>query len=77
MLRAATSRGIAPHEVLVVGDGLNDIDMMQEEFGFHCGTVSDAVPAVIDAVRARGGHVASKPSTYGLAEILDTYLKDA
>ena len=75
LLRAATSRGIATHEVLAVGDGLNDIDMMTEELGFHCATVSDAIPAVIDAVRARGGHVAGQRSTYGLGEILDVYLK--
>jgi len=47
--------GIQADEVLAVGDGLNDLDMLDETYGFKCGTPGDAADSVKEVVLRRGG----------------------
>ncbi len=72
--RLAQSMGIQADEVLAVGDGLNDLDMLDETYGFHCGTPGDAADVVKDVVLRREGFVAEQPSSEGLAQILAHFL---
>jgi len=58
------------HEILAIGDGLNDLSMLDGSFAWHVGCPADAHPTVQHAVRAAGGHVASLPGPAGSLEIL-------
>lgn len=70
LLHAATSRGIAPDEVLAVGDTLNDMDMLDGRYGLCSGAVGNADDSLKDAVRANNGIIATGNAGFGLAEII-------
>lgn len=69
--------GVNSSDVLVIGDGHNDISMM--EILPHCRTAcpANAQPEVIESVHRLGGHIASATSLAGVVEILDAYEKGA
>lgn len=65
--------GIAPEEVLAVGDSLNDLSMLDGRFGLRGGAVGNADPIVRAAVERAGGSTACGRASYGLLEILDRH----
>jgi hydroxymethylpyrimidine pyrophosphatase-like HAD family hydrolase len=68
--RAAATRGVAPQQVLALGDSLNDLTMLDGGCGFHAAAPSNAEPEVQTAVRAAGGWVAESAAGDGVAEVL-------
>ncbi|MDB0068585.1 HAD hydrolase family protein, partial [Akkermansiaceae bacterium] len=73
LVEAADRWGIGPELILAVGDNFNDLSMLQPEVSEACGCPSNAVPAVKDFVRGRGGKVASKPGSLGVMEVMGHY----
>jgi hydroxymethylpyrimidine pyrophosphatase-like HAD family hydrolase len=69
--------GIHPAHVLVIGDGHNDISMMEVNIGCRTACPVNAAPEVVETVHRTGGHIASKPSMAGVMEILDAYEQGA
>jgi len=76
LLHAASQRGLAPGQVLAIGDSLNDLQMLDGKLGMHSGAVGNADPAVKQAVEATGGVVATQPSGAGVTEILRYYQQE-
>ncbi len=55
--------GIAPGEVLAIGDSLNDATMLDGEYGFYCGAPENADPQIRSMVLARGEKSAGERHT--------------
>ena len=64
--------GLHQSDVLAIGDNLNDIAMLEELRGFRCATVLNADPKIRDLVAGRGGHQATQPIAFGIAELFDS-----
>jgi HAD superfamily hydrolase (TIGR01484 family) len=64
---------ITPDRIMVIGDGHNDISMM--ELHPHCKTAcpANAAPEVVETVRRMKGHIAENRSLAGVLEVLDAY----
>ncbi len=62
--------GLVPAQVLTVGDGLNDLSMLDPRVAAHMGCPANAAWAVKLAVQRGGGHVASEPTLGGVLEVL-------
>ena len=62
--------GLAPEEVLVIGDSGNDISMLDGDYRFRLATVSNAEAEVKKSVKTHGGYIASKPRSKGVIEIV-------
>ncbi|HEU5316693.1 MAG TPA: HAD family hydrolase [Chloroflexota bacterium] len=62
--------GIAPDQVLAVGDSANDFSMLDGRLGFRAGAPANADEAIKEAVRAQGGYVAQERIGLGVLEIL-------
>ena len=73
LVEAADRWGIGPDRILAVGDNFNDMSMLQPEVCEACGCPANSVVAVRDFVKYRGGHVASKPGSLGVMEIMRHY----
>ncbi len=65
--------GISSSEVLAIGNGHNDISMMDKSVAKMAGCPSNSEDEVIEAVHNIGGHVAGRRSLAGVIEILDAY----
>ena len=65
--------GVAPERVLVVGDGHNDISMMQPGVARYTACPRNGVPEVVEVVHQTGGHIAEGRSLTGVMEILDAH----
>lgn len=76
LLHAASQRGLAPGQVLAIGDSLNDLTMLDGKLGMHSGAVGNADPMVKQEVEAAGGMVATQPAGAGVAEILRHYQQE-
>ncbi|MGJ8696462.1 MAG: HAD family hydrolase [Verrucomicrobiaceae bacterium] len=73
-LREAAARwGVMPGHILAVGDNFNDISMLGADVCGACGCPGNAVPAVKELVKARGGKVALKEGSRGVMEVLGYY----
>lgn len=66
-------RGIETQKIIAIGDGFNDISMLDAGLTPHTGCPADAGPDVIAAVRAGGGYVAGSSGPEGTIEILRYY----
>jgi len=75
LLEVASRWGQGPETILAIGDNHNDLSMLQPEVSEACGCPSNSVPAVREWVAERNGHVASKPGSEGVMEILGHYFK--
>ena len=64
---------ISPARILVVGDGHNDISMMEINADCLTACPGNAVPEVMEAVHRTGGHIASERALAGVMEIIDAY----
>jgi hydroxymethylpyrimidine pyrophosphatase-like HAD family hydrolase len=67
-------RGIAREKIIAVGDGFNDITMLDARLTPHAGCPADACPEVQAAVRAGGGYVAGSCGPEGTIEVIRHYL---
>lgn len=65
--------GIPASEILVIGDGHNDISMMEINPDCRTACPSNAAPEVIEVVHRTGGHIASHRHLSGVMEIIDAY----
>ena len=66
----AKQLGVERGGILAVGDNYNDLDMLDPEIAAHLGCPADAVPEVVDAVRAAGGIVGRQPGSAGAVEVI-------
>lgn len=65
--------GIEPEKIIAVGDGYNDITMLDATLTPHAGCPADACPEVQAAVRAGGGYVAGSSGPEGTIEVIRFY----
>lgn len=65
--------GVPNEKILVVGDGHNDISMMEMDPPCHTACPGNAAAEVIEAVHKTGGHIASDRSLGGVIEVLTAY----
>jgi hypothetical protein len=66
--------GVRPDQILTVGDGRNDLSMMQQDVAKWTGCPRNAKPEVIELVHENGGHIAKARNLAGAIEVLDAYL---
>jgi hydroxymethylpyrimidine pyrophosphatase-like HAD family hydrolase len=66
-------RGIEREKIIAVGDGYNDITMLDATLTPHAGCPADACPEVRAAVRAGGGYVAHSSGPEGTIEVIRFY----
>jgi HAD superfamily hydrolase (TIGR01484 family) len=59
--------------VLTVGDGHNDISMLDKEIAGMRGCPANSEPEVMQHVSKTGGHIAGEASLGGVLEIIDAY----
>lgn len=71
---AAKRWDLSPRSILAIGDGINDLTMLDGAFPRHVGCPADACDEVLNAVRSAGGMVANADHAHGTAEILSAYL---
>jgi hydroxymethylpyrimidine pyrophosphatase-like HAD family hydrolase len=74
LLELATRLGIDRENILAVGDGLNDISMLNGLVTPKVGCPANASLEVINAVKKAGGFVSSKERAAGTLEIIKYYL---
>jgi hypothetical protein len=65
--------GIGPSRILAIGDGHNDISMMEMNASCRTACPGNAAPEVMEVVHRTGGHIASERSLSGVMEILAAY----
>jgi HAD superfamily hydrolase (TIGR01484 family) len=65
--------GIGQESVLAIGDGHNDISMLDASVAQYTGCPANAQPEVMDVVHERGGHIAKGRTMEGVIEILNAY----
>lgn len=64
---------VPPERILVVGDGHNDISMMEMHPAIHTACPSNAAPEVVETVHRTSGHIAASRSLGGVMDILTAY----
>lgn len=65
--------GVSKEEVLTVGNGHNDISMLDGSVAGMIGCPSNSEPEVVEAVHKAGGHIARARALGGVLEIIDAY----
>lgn len=65
--------GISNSQILVVGDGHNDISMMELDPPCHTACPSNAAPEVVATVHRTHGHIADERNLNGVLEVLAAY----
>lgn len=73
VMELARHLGVPNSRILVVGDGHNDISMMELDPPCRTACPANAVPEVVETVHRRHGHIASERNLNGVLEILDAY----
>jgi len=63
--------GIAPGQILVIGNGHNDLSMMQPDVAGMVGCPMNSEAEVMEHVHRVGGHIAGRPSLEGVIETID------
>lgn len=66
--------GIGPEKILTIGDGHNDISMLEPETALHTACPANAQYDVMRVVNRNGGHIARSSSMAGVLEILHAYM---
>jgi len=62
--------------ILAIGNGHNDISMLDNGVAALTGCPANSEPEVMEVVNKRGGHIATKRSLTGVMEILNAYIND-
>jgi hydroxymethylpyrimidine pyrophosphatase-like HAD family hydrolase len=65
--------GVSPVHVLAIGNGHNDISMLDGSVAKMTGCPENAEIDVMDVVRGVNGHIASKKVLAGVIEVMDAY----
>lgn len=65
--------GLDSTQVLAIGDGHNDISMMDPKIAELCGCPSNAAPEVMNLVSIRRGHIATAPALSGAIEVIEAF----
>jgi len=73
VIELARHLGIANPQILVVGDGHNDISMMELDPPCYTACPANAVPEVVATVHRTHGHIASERNLNGVLEVLTAY----
>ena len=73
LLELAIRFGIDRENIIAVGDGLNDISMLNGSVTPKVGCPANASQEVIDVVKKAGGIVSEKESAAGTLEIIEYY----
>jgi len=73
----AARLGIRNAEILAIGNGHNDISMLDGEAAGATGCPVNAEVDVMDTVHRSGGHVAEERGLDGVIEVLDAWLEGA
>jgi hydroxymethylpyrimidine pyrophosphatase-like HAD family hydrolase len=68
--------GVPPEHILAVGNGHNDISMMEANVAGMTGCPSNSEVEVMEAVHSRKGHIAEDPALAGVMEIIDAHTQD-
>jgi hydroxymethylpyrimidine pyrophosphatase-like HAD family hydrolase len=68
---------IPSSHIMVIGNGHNDMSMMDPKLAKHCGCPVNADPEVIDVVHQLGGHIADRPSLGGVIDVLRAFTAGA
>jgi HAD superfamily hydrolase (TIGR01484 family) len=63
-------------DILTIGDGHNDLSMLDKSVAEYSACPSNAEPEVQHLVHSNHGHLASKTDLAGVIEILDAYLQN-
>ncbi len=72
--KAAKMLGVTPDHVIAVGDGINDLSMLDGSVTSLVGCPANASEEVKDTVSAAGGIIAQSREAEGTMEIIKTYL---
>lgn len=64
---------VEPDRILAIGNGHNDLSMLDGAVAKLTGCPANSDAEVMEAVRASGGHIAKEHSLAGVVEILDAY----
>jgi hydroxymethylpyrimidine pyrophosphatase-like HAD family hydrolase len=74
-LREITKQvGVAAHEVFAIGDHLNDLPMLMQEYAGHLAAPANAIEQVKRQVLEQGGYVSTLPQGRGVADALERCL---
>ncbi|MCS7223148.1 MAG: Cof-type HAD-IIB family hydrolase [Armatimonadetes bacterium] len=68
--------GIACDQIVTIGDGMNDWDMLDGRFGFFPVAVANAEEAIKRAVLQAGGLVTEQPASLGVSEAIKRLILD-
>ena len=68
--------GINRDAILAIGNGHNDISMLDGGIAGLTGCPANSEPEVIEAVHRAGGHIAAGNSLAGVIEIMDAHMTD-
>ncbi|MFN3422963.1 MAG: HAD family hydrolase, partial [Armatimonadota bacterium] len=66
---------IPTERVMTIGDSVNDLDMLNGEYGFFPVAVANAEPEIKDVVLRAGGIVTTQPASDGVAEAIEWALE--
>jgi HAD superfamily hydrolase (TIGR01484 family) len=69
--------GVSRDRILAIGNGHNDISMLDGKTAGLTGCPANSEAEVVDVVHQAGGHIASRNSLAGVLEILQAYMTDA
>ncbi len=72
---AARHLEVAPESIIAVGDGINDISMLNGDVTPMVGCPANSAPEVVAAVEGAGGVVAPGESARGTVEVIRHYLE--
>jgi len=68
---------VTPERVLAVGNGHNDLYMLNREVARFSGCPANSSREVMRAVHNNGGHIAGRPDIAGVTDILRAYRTDS
>ena len=70
----AENIGLSRNDILAIGDGHNDISMLDSSVAHCVGCPSNAAEEVLEYVHQRKGHIARQRSLHGVISILDAFV---
>jgi len=70
----ASHIGISPREILTIGNGYNDLSMLNENVAFSTGCPLNSEPEVIERVHRIGGHISREESIVGTIDVIKAYI---